>query len=75
MKGTVVIPSDSCKELGQAGMIFPVKGMPPSQKTVEGIPQVENTFSNNFFATVRASALQQGKTATDLEDVHTTRTH
>ena len=74
MKGTAVIPSDSCKELGQAGVIVPAKWMPPLLEIVEGIPQVENTFFNNFFVT--ASALQQGKTATDLEDIDTvTRTY
>ena len=55
-------------------MIFPAKWMPPLLEIVEGIPQVENTFFNNFFVT--ASALQQGKTATDLEDIDTvTRTY
>lgn len=38
-------------------MIFPVKWMPQSLEIEESVPQVENTFSNSFFGTVRASAL------------------
>ena len=42
-------------------MIFPVKWVPQLLEIMEGIPQVRHIFSNSFFATVRGSALWQGK--------------
>jgi len=37
------------------------------------INQGENTFSHTFFATVRESALQQGKASTHPENIGMTR--
>ena len=53
-------------------MIYYVKGVPQSLEIVEGIPQMGNMLSNNFFFILRASALQEGKTSTDQENMHTT---
>ena len=47
-----------------------MKWVPQSLAIVEGVLQVGNIFSNSFFATVKASALQQGKPSTHLENRH-----
>lgn len=50
-----------CKVFIKACMICPVQWVPQLLQIVKVIPQVGNTFSKNFFATVRVSALGQGE--------------
>jgi len=52
-----------------------VKWGPPSLEIVEGIPEVGNTLSDSFFATVRASALELGNASTHLENTHKITTY
>ena len=42
-------------------MICPVQRVPQSLKVVKGVTQVSNTFSNSFFAPVRAAAREASK--------------
>lgn len=42
-------------------MICPVQRVPQSLKVVKGVTQVSNTFSNSFFASVRAAAREASK--------------
>lgn len=50
-----------CKVLVKAPMILPVKWVLQSLDTVEGKPQVANTFSNSFFATVGGQSCGKGR--------------
>lgn len=54
-------PKNFVKLSLKACVIFLVKEVPPSREITKGIPQVGNTFTNRFFATVRALAWRHGK--------------